>query len=413
MWSFIFFISFCHNIVAWWLPNIWKDSAYSFKLIGEGYDYSGAGYFIFIIGLGILLLAAFTFSYTQISYWIYNWKNSLSRKTSQMNILSSFTSPLNASLIDYDFKFEDENVQQSNYHQMKDGEEIHITCINADKELSNSNINNDREVEPQKHVENVGNDDKQCEFSLDDLKCIDYRVRMNRYMIFGSSLIHYYIIQLNLVSLSFYVSLLATHYTNTIITDWTIGQSSGRSSVEGILLIIFAWLIPCIGSLLFFTFTISPFIILTSVDNMTSHQTVIFAIQRHEKHKEREKEKMSKSSVPNPLHDKHEQDSHQRNNIVDRSINYFHENNAYEDLRNLSRTIDELVERKKMIEQIIARFEATKKNEEQRRSAMGSFYYSPDNDQRELSGERTSENRREADITAELIPQPVEEVPSV
>jgi hypothetical protein len=247
--------------------------------------------------------------------------------------------------------------------------------------------------------------DKGNKKTLDStLSKINYNVHMNNYMIGRNALVQYYLIQMTLIALSFYISLMATHYTNVIATDWNVKSESGRPTIDGVFLALLGWLVPLISTLAFFAFMISPFTILTSVDNRTSHQTIVFALNRHKTHELRDETKRQEKLKPKSSHPlaghNHDHAHGDLNNIVDRSIDYFSGHESKEDLQKLQNTIDELIRRKEMIEKLVANQEKFA-DESRPDTVFGEFYYNSDTTKKKSRSRSNSTDEKEPETTQE------------
>jgi hypothetical protein len=149
------------------------------------------------------------------------------------------------------------------------------STFNANKRIKNS-INSSLEMESKSTntPDNVQSNHPLP--TLQQLLDTDYDVDMNKYFLFKKSRILFFIMQVILISIAFYITILILNIRYICMKE-----------------LAFTWIIRLILYLLFYTpailvllfifpFIIAPYTILTSVENYTSHKTIIYTLKRTE-----------------------------------------------------------------------------------------------------------------------------------
>lgn len=112
--------------------------------------------------------------------------------------------------------------------------------------------------------------------TLQQLLDTDYDVDMNKYFLFKKSRILFFVMQVILISIAFYITILIVNIRQICMKELTFSWS-----IRLILYLLFYT--PTILVLFFiFPFIIAPYTILTSVENYTSHKTIIYTLKRTE-----------------------------------------------------------------------------------------------------------------------------------
>lgn len=203
--------------------NYGRGKALNFHTTGGGlWSFFGA------LGMGPLFVCFIVYLFTRVGYSIYQRQNTMSKNL--VNI--AVDSGLNSGLLD--------------------------NAVTANNEVMEEQVSNP---------------------THDTLAEIEYDVDMTRYFVFHQPRIIFFIMQGILLSHSFYIAMLIIHFLNVALNEGVI--TTNLTSVN--IIVFLALFIPSLLVLfVLFPFTIAPFTIMTSVDNFTSHKTIMYSIQRAE-----------------------------------------------------------------------------------------------------------------------------------
>ena len=115
--------------------------------------------------------------------------------------------------------------------------------------------------------------------TLDSLSEVEYDVDMKHYFVFKQPRIIFFIMQAILLSHSFYIAMLIIHFMNVVLNEGIITRNL---TVVNVIVYLCLYIPSLIVLFVLFPLIISPFTIMTSVDNFSSHKTILYCVHRAE-----------------------------------------------------------------------------------------------------------------------------------
>jgi hypothetical protein len=156
-----------------------------------------------------------------------------------------------------------------------------LQSLRIDSDLGSNLLNTETEAtqETNNNINSTNNNEHpEEEPTQESLSQIDYDINLRSYFPLRQPKITFYGLQGILLGHSFYISMLIVHFLNVALNENAISKYRFVN--------IFVYLLLYVPSLLvlfvFFPITMAPFTILTSVDNYSSHKTILYAVQRAE-----------------------------------------------------------------------------------------------------------------------------------
>ena len=135
--------------------------------------------------------------------------------------------------------------------------------------------NTETQVEEEDHTEAQ---EEYPEPSHESLSLIDYDFDMRKYFPFKQPKILFYFLQGILIAHSFYVAMLIIHFLNVSLNENVISHYK----VLNVFVYFLLYSPSVLVLVIFFPYTMAPLTLLTSVENFSSHKTIVYAVRRAE-----------------------------------------------------------------------------------------------------------------------------------
>jgi len=360
-----------------------------FKTMSLHSNNSGVILFVSIIGIGSLLAMIILFLYTRIAYAIYVRQHSLTKASVLNNSSLSESFIADQKNEDNTLHF-DETLSPTQLIRVQK----HIFEQNIEKEAERNHREKilaqyDHDAEDDETDTYTGikpvNDSLHESVRLDTLVSIDYEIHMSKYMFCKHAVFHFTVLQFCLLIQCFYMAMLSVHFGYMIIVEDLFGPVHKNIRV----LILLSFCVPPILSCgIFFPLNIAPFTILSSVDNMSSHELIIFALERQNElvHIEKNKNRfVSYNPIQNEILEEEGYDS-----LVHspQQPEYFsaYSRRERKQINQLKSLIERLKARQARLEQKIARkgkltLANNDNNQETKKDSFDDFYYDSTKDE--------------------------------
>ncbi|KAL0481629.1 hypothetical protein AKO1_012453 [Acrasis kona] len=284
--------------------------------------------YMLLYGVGSMLACAFMFLYTRIAYEFYVKKISIKAQTrSALNLKSDHVVDLTNNLITDEFTYTD---------------------LKTD-----------------------------LDHAVPDVPIVEsYDINIGNYMLFRSVDFHFLFLQLCLLSQCFYFAAYTSHFTNMIINENVL-----KVSLTIRYIVFFIGMIPpALSCICFIPLIVGPFAILTSVDNMSCHELIVYSLEKE--HYIKQKSSHGHLSGHNPLRQQLEEEyeSHTHQPHIPHHLEYFSYSTNRERARerDLKSIIKELARKKELLESMMRNKSSDEDEVKNRNSQFEDFYYSKD-----------------------------------